>query len=646
MEKRTLLALLREASSAHPDRTYMKERHPDGWKEASFSAINSETRRIAGFLLSLGLGRGERVTLLAEGRNSWISSELGIVMAGGIAVPISVKIKERSEILFRMQHSGSRFAIVTEKTLEKVVPCVPDLPDLKGVLVMDELAEKPGCTVPVWMWPEVLETGGDFATAHAAELDAIEQTASEDDPVTLNYTSGTTAEPKGILLTHKNYYVNTCDVHAMFPLPEPLSMLLILPWDHSFGQTAGLFTFLKKASIIAAVEPAKTELGTIRNIPKNLKEVGPAYLLVVPALVENFRKNIATQVKQKGGLAAAMFNATIAMGTRVNGDYLHKRYDPISLLAWPVYLLLRTIIAKSIRRSLGGNLVFMVSGGSACSPDHQRWFTALGIPLYQGYGLSETSPIIAASSNRRRAFKIGTSGRPFPWAELRIAGEDGQALPTGETGEIWVRGDCVMKGYWCNEEATREAVVDGWFHTGDLGFVDADGFLSVVGRIKSLLVGENGEKYSPEALEQHIVDSIPLLQQVMLYNQQNPFTVALVVPDPQKIRELLDRRGIAADSAEGVDAAIEAVRVGFMRYRKDPGLASQFVVTWAPKTFAFLPEPFEESNGMMNASMKIVRRRIVAAYQSRIDRLYAGEEDPMNPANREVLRSWLARTDA
>jgi long-chain acyl-CoA synthetase len=643
MQKRTLFRLMRETVAAHPDSIFMTERHAAGWVGASFREIAEEARRVAGFLLAAGLQRGDRVTLLAEGRNSWMAAELGIFLAGGISVPISVKIREKSEISFRVRHSQSRFAITSEKYAEKIRALAPELPDLKGLLVMDPVP--PDGPLPLWPWTEVLERGRAFADAHPEILASIEESASEDDPVTLTYTSGTIAEPKGILLSHVNYWVNVEQADIMFPLAPPNSMLLILPWDHSFGHTAGLFLFLKKASLIAAVETAATEIGTIRNIPKNIKEIGPSYLLVVPALVENFRRTIATQARQKGLLGSAMFAATIALGTRVNGDAFRKRLDPLSLLAWPLYLLLRGAVSEKIRRSLGGRLVFMVSGGSACSSDHVRWFTALGIPLYQGYGLSETSPIISSNSNVPGNFKIGSSGRPFPWARVSILGEDGAALPVGQTGEICVAGECVMRGYWRNDAATREAMAGGLFHTGDLGYLDADGFLYVVGRIKSLLVGSNGEKYSPEALEQHIVDTVPLVSQVVLYNQQNPFTVALVVPEMGRVRDLMRARGITGATDAQLDQVLEALRLELMRYRKDPALTSLFVADWTPKTYALLPEAFCEANGTMNASMKIVRRVIVSRYCNRIEKLYGEEEDPLNAANRAVLRSLLEHTE-
>ena len=640
-ETRTLLALLERAATDHPDLVYMRERHPEGWTDATFLGIYREAQAVAGFLVSAGLKRGDRVTLLAEGRNSWVAAEFGVLYAGGICVPISVKIRERSEILFRMRHSASRFAITSEHQMGKIFGLESDLPDLAGILLMDETAA-PESPVPVWTWPQVREWGAGALQDDPRLVSRLAETISEDDPVTLTYTSGTTAEPKGILLSHRNYWTNVRDIDAMFPLPTPLYILLILPWDHSFGQTAGLFAFLRKASVVAAVEAAPTEMGTIRNIPKNLKEIGPTYLLVVPALVENFRKNITQQVRQRGGISAALVAATISLGTRVNGDGFRRRLDPLSLLCWPLYLLVRSRVRESLRRSLGGRLQFMVSGGSACSIEHVRWFSALGIPVYQGYGLSETSPVISSNSNVAGCFKMGSSGRPAPWAEVRITGERGEALPAGQTGEICVRGDCVMKGYWRSETATAEAIVDGWFHTGDLGYRDRDGFLFVVGRIKSLLIGANGEKYSPEALEQHLVDTVPLIRQVMLYNQQDPFTVALIVPDMDAVRELLVARGLVPGGDPPVDPVLESLRQSLMSYRRDPALTSLFVSAWTPKTYALLPRPFSEENGMMNASLKIVRRRIVSCYEQRIRRLYGEEEDPLNPANREVLRQLLA----
>ena len=370
----------------------------------------------------------------------------------------------------------------------------------------------------------------------------------------------------------------------MFLFPPHASLLLILPWDHSFGQTAGLFVFLKKAGLVAAVEPASTEVGTIRNIPKNLKEIGPTYLLVVPALVENFRRTIAAHARQRGGVGSLMFAATIALGTRVNGDAFRKRYDPLSLLAWPLYLLLRRAVAGKVRRSLGGRLLFMVSGGSACSAGHVRWFTALGIPVYQGYGLSETSPIIASNSNLPGNFKIGSSGRPFPWAQVSIIGEDGLPVPRGQTGEICVAGPCVMLGYWRNEAATREAIVEGRLHTGDLGtWTPTASCSSWAGsRVSSWAATGRSIRLRPSSsISSTRCPSSPRSCSTI---EQNPFTVALIVADRGKVRDFMAARNITAATDEELDGLLEALRLKLMRYRTDPVLTSQFVSVWTPKT--------------------------------------------------------------
>lgn len=646
MTKRTLLQLFQESVDEFQDRVYMRERHPEGWVDLSFRGMAQEGREVAGCLLDEGLRKGERAAILAEGRNSWIGAEYGIFLAGAIAVPVSVKIKEPAELLFRFRHSGSRILITTARQLDKVLPLIPDLPDLKAVFLMDpvpDAAASAGSSVALIPWIEVRRRGKEYNAAHPGRLAEIEAEVSEDDPATLSYTSGTSAEPKGILLSHRNYRANVEDVDYAFPLPEPFYTLLILPWDHSFGHTVGLYSFMKKGSVIAAVEPGKGEIGTIRNIPRNIQETGPTYLLVVPALVDSFRRNIAAQIRQKGAAVQALFRATIALGTRLNGDGYRRRRDPVSLLQWPFYALLRGVISSAIRKSMGGRLLFFVSGGSACSIDHVRWFTALGIPVYQGYGMSETAPIIASNTTLPGWFKMGTVGRTFPWVKLRIEGEGGEELPVGQTGEICVKGDCLMLGYWRNEEATRESMVGGWFHTGDLGMLDSDGFLWVTGRIKSLLVGQNGEKYSPEALEEHLSAHVPLIRQVMLYNQQNPFTAALIVPDRDAAEAFLKENGLSADADADLDRLIGAMRDSLLRYRKDPQLTAQFMSEWAPKTFAILPEAFSEENGMVNSSMKMVRRRIVKACQERIDGLYGAEENPVNPANRAALRAWIGK---
>jgi len=305
---------------------------------------------------------------------------------------------------------------------------------------------------------------------------------------------------------------------------------------------------------------------------------------------------------------------------------------------------LRAVISRQIKTSLGGRIRFMVCGGSALSADHVRWFTALGLPVYQGYGLSETSPVVSSNSMERKHFKIGSSGKLFPWVKIRIIDENGNPLSDGAVGEVTLQGDSIMLGYWNNKPATDEAMRIGWFHTGDLGYMDKDGFLFITGRIKSLLVGEDGEKYSPEALEQHLTDNNPIIKQIMLYNQQNPYTVALIVPDRDEILRLLTvktDRGIGKISNETAKEVLVHIENILKHYRTGKKLSSKFIPQWVPKTFALLPKDFSEDNGMINSTLKMVRRKIVSTYKERIDRLYSDQANPLNPENIETVKTLL-----
>jgi long-chain acyl-CoA synthetase len=559
--------MFREAVATHADRVYMTERRPEGYVGASYRETADGVARLGAFFVARDLRKGDRVALLAEGRNSWIVAELGILSAGAICVPVSTKLGERDEILFRLRHSGSRFLIVSDRQKKKVLPLLGELPALEGVVFMDPASDDTGRAAR-HVWSEVLAEGARYLAQHPRALEEIREALAEEDPATLLYTSGTTAEPKGIVLSHRNYFVNVKEIREQYPLPPGSVNLLILPWDHSFAHTAGLYNFMNIGGTVAALEVGTTAVATMRNIPKNLQESKPDFLVVVPALAESFRRTIEKSVAAGPALSRKLFAATVRLGSRVNGDGYRKPRDPLSLLARAPYALLKAVVSRKVRHGLGGRLQFMASGGSGIATDHVRFFTALGIPIYQGYGLSETSPVISACSYLPGRFKMGSSGRPFPWAEVRIVDDSGTSLPAGGVGEITVKGECVMLGYFRSPEATAEAIRGGYFHTGDLGYLDEDGFLFITGRIKSLLVGQDGEKYSPEGLEQHVAENVPFVEQVMLYNQQNPYTVALLVVDPERVVRWMKEEGHDASTDAGLDAAISRMAASLRAYQE------------------------------------------------------------------------------
>jgi len=302
----------------------------------------------------------------------------------------------------------------------------------------------------------------------------------------------------------------------------------------------------------------------------------------------------------------------------------------------PLYALYDKLLFGKIRENFGGRLEFFVGGGALLDIELQRFFYALGIPMFQGYGLTEAAPVISANS--LKAHKLGSSGRVAPSIELRILDDHDRELPAGKTGEIVVRGENVMAGYWKNEKATREALRNGWLYTGDIGYLDADGFLFVLGRMKSLLIAGDGEKYCPEVIEEAITDASPYIEQIMLYNNQSPFTVALLVPNKEALLARLKTQGLSVKTPEGQVAALRLLEGEIGAFREGGRHAGMFPARWLPAAVAVLGEGFTEQNHLLNSTLKLVRGKIVEFYQTRIDHLFTPEaKDFAHPQNRAIV---------
>jgi long-chain acyl-CoA synthetase len=318
-------------------------------------------------------------------------------------------------------------------------------------------------------------------------------------------------------------------------------------------------------------------------------------------------------------------------GIRFHADGFHRPSLLTRVLNYPLYRLVDALVFRRVRSMFGSRIKFCVGGGALLDIKQQQFFKSLGIPVYQGYGLTEAAPVI--SSNTPQCQKMGSSGRLLPSVECRIVKSDGQRAAAGETGEIVIRGENVMKGYFKNEKATAEAIRDGWLFTGDLGTMDEDDFLVVVGREKALLIAEDGEKYSPEEIEEAIVTSSDLISQVMLHNDHCRYTTALAVLDRDAVRRLLPGLG------GSVDALMEAVRESFFSFQRQEAFRNRFPRRWLPATFQILEDGFTLSNRLMNSTMKIVRYRVTETYRELLDTMYTAEGDrPDNPRNRAVLK--------
>lgn len=631
---KTIIELFENSVDLFGKNPFLWEKTNSKYQSVSYEALYEDVQLFAAGLFSLGIKKTDRIGLLSEGRNAWVLSELGILFSGAVNVPLSVKLDAQNELKFRLNHSESRFVIVSKNHLEKIRSIKDQLETVEKIIVLDENIDLKDKEISL---QQLLIAGKEISDADKANLKELQNKIEANDDANISYTSGTTADPKGIILTHNNYASNVYQASSLMDIPATYKTLLILPWDHSFAHTAGIYSFMLKGASIAAVQQGKSPMEALKNIPNNIKEIKPDILLSVPALAKNFKKNIEKGIKAKGPKVEKLFNKALDIAYRYNGAGWDKGKGSKIFLK-PLYYFYDKILFSKVRENFGGNLKFFVGGGALLDIELQRFFYAIGIPMYQGYGLSEASPII--SSNAHHKHKLGSSGFVVQDMDLKICNDNGDALPTGEKGEIVIKGGNVMKGYWKNDRASAETLKDGWLHTGDMGYVDQDGFLYVLGRFKSLLIANDGEKFSPEGIEEAFVDQSPLLDQCILYNNQDPYTIALVVPNKAAILAQLKPHQLGLDSEEGQKMALEIIQNELNQYRPGGKHEDMFPHRWLPTAVGILPEAFTENNKLLNSTMKVVRDRVVSYFKEYVDFLYTPEgKNIQNNKNKDSLKS-------
>ena len=628
----TIIDFVEKYTHEYSDLTFLREKVDGVWTETTFRETREEAYKIGAGLMQLGLKKGDKVALLSQGRNLWVTSELGILYAGGVNVPLSIKLTESTDLLFRIQHSDSRYVIVSEQQLPKIRSIIDKCPLVEKVIVLDPITDYLPNEMPI---AELIAMGKAFLAEHAEDFRAVYQSILPDDYANISYTSGTTADPKGILLTHRNYTANVEQGASVIQCRKHDVMLIILPLDHCFAHVAGFYTMMYYGGSIATVPIGKTAIATLKNIPIAIKEVRPMLMLSVPALARNFRKNIETNIKSKGKTVERLYEFALNNAIKYNREYWNRG----GWQAWryPLVKLFDKIIFTAVREGFGGRMRFFVGGGALLDIELQRYFCAVGMPMFQGYGLSEATPIICANSMGHAIF--GSSGRIVSPLDLKICDDEGNELPHGQKGEIVIKGENVMAGYWKNPESTAKTIVDGWLHTGDMGYVTNEhpGYLWVVGRFKSLLISADGEKYSPEGFEDSLTDGSKYIEQVILHNNQDPYTIVLVVPNKDTLKEYVKGQGIDPTTEAGKKAMLQKIQDEVNEYRKGK-FAGMFPEQWLPKAIAVLPEAFTEQNHMVNSTMKIVRGKVEEYYADRIEYAYTPDgKELINEKNMAAL---------
>ena len=638
-EKRiTIIDFVEKYTHQFPNNVYLREKVDGEWKEITQEQTRETAYKIGAGLMALGLEKGDKIALLSESRSMWILAELGAMYAGATDIPLSVNLGSTADIVFRIKHSESKWVLVSANHLNRIREALPECPDIKKVIVFDDTAFfVDSLKEPEIRMSEVMKMGEEFLKKNEKAFINRYQSIGPDDYANISYTSGTTADPKGILLTHRNYTANVAQGSSVINIGENHVMLIILPLDHCFAHVAGMYTMMSYGGSIAFVPIGKNALATLKNIPMAIKETRPHVMLSVPALARNFKKNIETGIKAKGKTTEKLFNFAVKNAIKYNKEY-YNRGTGGTFWRKPLVWLFDKILFKKVRESFGGRMQFFVGGGALLDIELQRFFCAVGMPMFQGYGLTEATPIICANSPGHAIF--GSSGRIVKPMDCKICDDKGEEVPIGTKGEIVIRGENVMAGYWKNPKATAETIVDNWLHTGDMGYIcpwDTD-FLYVVGRFKSLLISMDGEKYSPEAFEDSLPEVSKYVEAAVLHNNQSPYTICLIVPNKDNLAEFVKAQGLDPKSREGREAMLLKIQAEIDTYKTGGPHESLFPDRWLPTAVVICDEAFSIANGMMNSTMKMVRRKVEEHYAARMEYAYTPEGRPIvNEQNLKAL---------
>ncbi len=573
------------------DRPFLWKKRDGIYKPLSWGDTAARVTPLARALVGLGVEPGDRVVLLSENRPAWLVADVAIMSVGGITVP-AYTTSTQNDYLHILRDSGAKGAIVSDRTLsKKLLPAANAAPDAKFVISMDppEIAQQ--------LSVEVLHLDDAVLRGKEGHHNIVEMAGQwrPDDTACIIYTSGTGGVPKGVMLTHRNILSNCAGAaDALAPLGRDDNVFLsFLPLSHSYEHMAGQFFPMLIGAEIYYAEGAET-------LATNMIEARPTIMTAVPRLYETLFQRVNAGVRKSGRLKQAMFARAVDLGTR--------RYrDPGSLGAvervqdW----LLDRLVRNKVRARFGGRLKALVSGGAPLNPDVGIFFTALGLRILQGYGQTETSPSI--SVNRPGNVKLHTVGPPLRGVQVRIA----------DDGEILVKGDLVMKGYWRNEAATAATIRDGWVHTGDIGIIDDDGHLQITDRKKDIIVNSGGDNVSPQRIE-GMLTLEPEILQAMVYGDRRPHLVGLLVPDAEWLTAWAAKAGKSGGLKELAGDAELQRTLAAVAERVNANLSAIEKV----RRVAVADEPFTTDNGMLTPTLKIRRHKIKEVYGERLNALY------------------------
>jgi len=588
----SLTTMFFDQARARGETPFLWRKRDGAWGSISYAEAARSIASLADALIGLGIAPGDRVMLVSENRPEWCIADHAIMAAGAVTVPAYVTNTE-ADHLHILEDSGAKLVIVsTAKLAATLLPAIYNCKTCTAVIGIEKLRAGPESDLQLHDWTSLI-------AAHPPQVDAVaaRQTAQRGDTACIIYTSGTGGTPRGVRQHHGAIMRNIAGAAAVVDEDferEPSGELFLsfLPLSHAYEHTAGQFMPIGMGGQIAYAE-------SLEKLAANIEEMRPTLMVVVPRLFEVLRTRIAKAIEKQGGIAVVLFNRALRLG--------RKRYEG-NLALWerPVDALLDRTVRAKIKARFGGRLKAMIAGGAPLNPEVGIFFEALGVTLLQGYGQTEAGPVI--SCNRPAAgIKMHSVGPPLGGVEVRIAGD----------GEILVRGELVMHGYWRNDAETERVLQDGWLHTGDIGKLDEDGHLIITDRKKDIIVNDKGDNVAPQRIE-GMLTLQPEIVQAMVIGDKRPYLVGVVVPDPEWAACWAKDQGLPlATAAKEPDfrvalmAAVDRVNARVSSTEK----VRRVIVADAP---------FTVENQQMTPSLKIRRHVLKQVYGERLDRLYTG----------------------
>ncbi len=561
------------------------------WESFSFDWAMVQVRETAFAIQSLGFEPGTRIAILSENRPEWATTDFGAMASGMVSVPLYATLIPE-QVAYILNDAGARVIFVSTMDHLRTVLSIRDrLPTLEKIVVF---------------YPEDLREDGTVLSLDAFkalgqghdhdEFLALARRALPTDSATIVYTSGTTGDPKGVVLTHHCFIAEYDAVYPFFEGNEGDSLLSFLPLSHILQRVVDTFALLYGFTI-AYAEGMET-------LGDNLREIRPTHIVAVPRVYEKIHGRIHAGVQQGSTLKRGIFNWAISVGRRFNIAQASGGARPALTLQ---HRLATALVFKKIQAATGGNIGFYVSTGAPLAKGLAEFFDAIGIRIIEAWGMTELTG--AATANTRTDFRFGSVGKPGPGVELKITDE----------GEICVRGDIMMKEYWRKPEATAETIdADGWLHTGDVGHLDDDGFLHITDRIKEIIVTAGGKNVAPQPLE-NALKTDGFIAQAMVIGDRRNFISALIVPQPDVLQPWAEEQGLGGDLGElcanpavyaHYKAIVDSKMASFSRYER-------------VRAFTLVPEEFSQEAGELTPTLKLKRRVLLAKYAGIIDRMYA-----------------------